>query len=126
MLHCCKKKDCSCLSNTPHLDRVIAVGRDYQSSSSHHAGAITLWVQKGLCYSEWSRFTPSVLTHPMVNNKLILFKDTIDDLLESSIISTELDIFLDYSFGSLVLRFSSISNSQLFVCRVFNSKKKSL
>lgn len=63
---------------------------------------------------------------PMENNKLIIFEDTVDELTESFITSTNLDVLLDYSFGSRVHRFSSISSDQFFVCRVFNSKKRTL
>lgn len=124
--HLCKKPDCSCLI-TPHLGRIIAVGKDHRSSSSHEPGAITLQVQKVATCSEWSRFTLTVLNPPMEMNELILFEDSIEYLLESSILSIKQDIFLDYSLGSRVEKGTpSISSSQVLVRRLFSSTKRYL
>ncbi|SLM35120.1 hypothetical protein LPUS_04195 [Lasallia pustulata] len=96
----CKEEDCKCQDTeyTPHMGRVLCVGRDY-TSAAPDPGAIIVVVQQLAQRWELSEALLRLLRIPDKDPKeLFLLEDIVDQLTLSQIKERLLNVHLDYKF----------------------------
>lgn len=127
--HTCYESTCDCQNGNYHLGRVLAVGNDFRSNRSYDGppGSLVLRLQKVIQHSDQSCIQTDIQP-PMDTLELILVED--DDSLvmgvQSMIQSHDLNVTLDYAFGSRVPGRSHRLEQQQFVRRIWNPLRNTL
>lgn len=128
--HTCYDNTCACHQNGKHhLGRVPAVGNDFRFTRSYNGppGSLVLRLQKVLQHFDQPSIQ-TVIQPPMESLELILVEDDASLIMgvPSMIQSHDLNVTLDYAFGSQISSHSHHPEQRQFVRRIWNPSEKTL